>query len=87
MPRFRAVVQFADVVAPDVLAAREALESRLREAKIPGTWGVLDVAPDSAAPSREPPTVPRYQNYSMVGKVLLIAAAGWALWFFWLLAE
>ncbi|MBI4517769.1 MAG: hypothetical protein HY699_18340 [Deltaproteobacteria bacterium] len=85
MPNFRATVRFLDLVGPDVLAVRKALEDRLQQSGA-GKWRVVDVAPEKGA-RRQGATVRWRTDRDIAAKLMLTGAAMWALWFFWTLVD
>ena len=87
MPKFRVTVRFVDLMGPDVLAVRQELEDRLRVAGT-GAWRIVEVAPAHAQPAAEYEGVARRRaDRDLAGKLMLMGAAAWALWFFWALVE
>jgi hypothetical protein len=90
MPQYQVDVRFTDVNEPDALAARLAVENRLRSAGFE-KWRVVSVHATTTPPSGpgRAPTAPlhgRAQNAAYTGAVLLVAAiVAWVLWFLWVL--
>ena len=82
MANFRATIRVRDLKGKDALAARETLEERLRGAGIEH-WRVVDVTP-ADKPIRPPDatTVRWHADRMIAGRLMLLGAAGWALWFF-----
>jgi len=85
MPNFRATVRILEVTGDDMLSARRALEERLQAAGI-GRWHVLNIAPAKTKKQARARVRWRRQRY-IAGQLMLVAAALWALWYLWLLAE
>jgi len=85
MPNFRATVRILEVTGDDMLSARRALEERLQAAGI-GRWHVLNIAPAKAKKQARARARWRRQR-DIAGQLMLVAAALWALWYLWLLAE
>ncbi len=85
MPNFKATVRFLELTADDMLAARKGLEERLQAAGV-GRWRVVELAPaQSAARVRAGARWRRERD--IIGRLMLVGAALWAIWFFWLLSD
>ena len=88
MAQYEAMVRMLDIVEADPVAARRAVEDRLRAAGFT-RWRIVNIAAAGAANSsgaalrtgrrRRPPA---YAG----GGFLVAAVLAWALWFLWLLA-
>lgn len=83
MPNFRATVRILEVTGDDMLSARRALEERLQAAGI-GRWHVLNIAP---ARTKKQARARWRRERDATGQLMLVAAALWALWYLWLLAD
>lgn len=87
MAKFRATVRLADLNGKDALSVREALEERLRGAGIEH-WRVVDIVPVDTAVAPPRATAARWRADRLIaGRLMLLGAVGWALWFFSLLTE
>ncbi len=86
MPQYEVEVKILDINEPDALAARLAVEERLRSAGFK-EWRVLAVSPKSrrgAIPVTPESAFRPRRTGSYVGSALLVAAVlAWALWFLW----
>lgn len=89
MPRYRATIQINGVDGETPAAARGVLEEQLRRSGIENCR-VVSVDPEGL-PGRHPPPRPvqvpatntGWRRQSNAGGLLLVAAATWAIWFFW----
>ncbi len=92
MPQYEVDVRILDVNEPDALAARLAVENRLRSAGFE-KWRVVAVQRSSAGTpltlSRAPNATRGFaQSSNYTGAVLLVAAiVAWVLWFLWILTS
>jgi hypothetical protein len=83
MPKFRATVRFVDLVGPDVMDVRQALENRLRDTGIETAWRVVDVTPVKVGLGSEPSVAMRSRiDRSIAGLLTLVAVGALGLWFF-----
>ena len=90
MAKFRATVRVVELDGADASSVQKALEERLRQSGFE-RWRVLSVeAEGSPRPAREnhrPIGLPRRRRSSDARGLLLVAAATWAIWFFWFISE
>jgi len=87
MRSFRATVRVRDLKGTDVRSVRDSLEQRLRSLGSEH-WRVVDVSPVDSVPRLSKTAVQRLQgDRAMVGRLMLLGAAGWALWFFSLFTD
>jgi len=87
MQNFRATIRVRDVKGKDALSARDALEERLRTAGIEH-WRVVDISPVDVVPRTVRATALRWRaDRQIAGRLMLLGAVGWALWFFSLLSD
>jgi len=88
MAHFEAMVRLFDIVEPDPLDARRAVEERLRAAGFT-RWHIVNVGLQGANATRATRSLrrPMRTDMSYAGGGLLVAAVvAWTLWFLWLLA-
>lgn len=88
MAHFEAMVRLFDIVEPDPLDARRAVEERLRAAGFT-RWHVVSVGLQGASTNRAarlPRRVMRTDVSYAGGGLLVAAVVAWTLWFLWLLA-
>jgi hypothetical protein len=88
MPKYRATLQVSGIVGENPRSVRSALDEQLRKSGLENCRVVrVDVeAPPEGALNRgrtEERTDPTWQRPSNAGGLLLVAAAAWAVWFFW----
>ena len=90
MPKYRAIVQVSGLSGDNPRAVRSALDAQLRQSGLPHC---RVVAVDLDAPARpfqpgdamqDGPDAPRDRPVG-VGALLLVGAAAWTIWFFWLI--
>ncbi|MBI1816887.1 MAG: hypothetical protein HYR72_18055 [Deltaproteobacteria bacterium] len=87
MPNFRATVRFHDVPGPDVLTARKTLEERIQTSGL-GHWRVVDIVKEGATRRSANAAAARWRtDRDIAGKLMIMGAAVWAVWFFWILAD
>ena len=87
MRNFRATIRVRELKGKDALSVREKLEERLQSAGIEH-WRVVEITPADVA-HRPPSALAErwYVDRSIAGRLMLLGAAGWALWFFSLLGD
>jgi hypothetical protein len=88
MARYRATIQVSGISGESPRAVRAALDERLRSSGLEQCHIVsvdLDVpSGGTARPSRSMDVgKPSWQRQTNAGGFLLVAAATWAVWFFW----
>jgi len=88
MPKYRATLQVSGIVGENPRSARSALDDQLRKSGFENYRVVrVDVEPAPRASLRREPrpddgdTI--LQRQRGAGGLLLVAAAVWAVWFFW----
>ena len=89
MPKYKATVHVSGLDGDSPTSVRSALDDQLKKVGIEN-YRVVAVEPEgwSRAARRVPlpaqsPTSPALRRQADVGGLLLIAAAAWAVWFFW----
>lgn len=88
MAKFTATVRVFDVEAADRQTARRLLESQVQSSNL-GRCQVIAVEPAAPPlPLRQPsrPVRPKWWTTAL-GPLLMLGAALWTLWFYWLLLE
>lgn len=91
MPQYEVDVRILDVNEPDALAARLAVENKLRAAGL-DKWRVVAIHQSAAPGPFDLPRSPadlraRRSPTAYTGSVLLVAAiVAWVLWFLWVLS-
>ncbi|MGH9419158.1 MAG: hypothetical protein ACRD3J_04230 [Thermoanaerobaculia bacterium] len=88
--KFRATVQVTGISGDTPTAVRGALEERLKRSGLENCR-VVSVDPEApgrgiARPVRAPPLAADHalwRRQANAGGLLLVAAAAWAIWFFW----
>jgi hypothetical protein len=87
MQHFQATIRVRDLEGKDALSARETLQNRLRSASIEN-WRVVEILPVNAPVRPTDPATMRWRTDGRIaGKLMMLGAAAWALWFFSLLFE
>lgn len=87
MAHFEATVRLFDIVEPDTVSARRAVDERLRAAGFT-RWQIASIGLQGTT-TRAPRVSrrPMRADVSYAGGGLLVAAVvAWTLWFLWLLA-
>jgi hypothetical protein len=88
MPKYRATVQVSGLTGDSPRAVRSALDEQLRKSGLENCRVVaLDVDapfPTAAPPRSATPPPPRGRQID-AGGLLLVGAAAWAIWFFWMM--
>jgi hypothetical protein len=87
MPKYRATVHVSGLTGESPRAARAALDERLRQQGLENCRIVaidIDAPPlNKAMTTRPGPIQPARRGQANPGGLLLVAAAVWAIWFFW----
>jgi hypothetical protein len=87
MPKYRATVHVSGLTGEGPRAVRAALDARLREHGLENCRIVaidIDAPPQNSAMTMRPgPIQPARRGQAGAGGFLLVAAAVWAIWFFW----
>ncbi len=87
MKDFKATVRFVKLNGADALTVRHALEERLTKAGL-SDWRVVEIHEYGAPPKPARSAVQQWKtDANVAGKLFVMGAAVWALWFFWVLAE
>jgi hypothetical protein len=89
MPKYRATVHVSGLAGDNPRAVRSALDAQLRQIGLEH-WRVValdvDAPPRVVSPSAPPiAREPDRDRPVDAGALLLVGAAAWAIWFFWLL--
>ena len=87
MPKYRATVHVTGLDGESPTSVRSALDDQLKKSGL-ANCRVVVVEPEAMARAVTPakPAVardPAWRRQANAGGLLLVAAAAWALWFFW----